>query len=73
MCVYGDGALRVYVCETDLVRPVEVRLLNLEIEKSRQGDGIEEPGRETDNSNEEENQTDTNRFYILYASDKDKI
>lgn len=60
MCVCGDAILRVYVCETNPVRPGELRLLDLEIEKSRQGDGIEKPGSETDNSNEEEYQTNTN-------------
>lgn len=57
MCVYDNGVLRVYVCDTDLVWPGELWLLNLEVEKSRQGDGIEKPGSETDNSNEEECQT----------------
>lgn len=37
--------------DTDLVWPGELWLLNLEVEKSRQGDGIEKPGSEADSSN----------------------
>lgn len=33
--------------DTDLVRPVELWLLYLEVKKSTQGDGIEKPGSET--------------------------
>lgn len=47
------------MCGTDPVGPGELRLLNLEVEKSRQGDGIEKPGSETDNHNEKECQTKT--------------
>lgn len=62
--------VRVYLCDTDAVWPGERRLLNLEVEKSRQGDGIEKPGSETDNSNKEECQTNINR---LHTSNKEEM
>lgn len=47
------------MCDTDPVRPWQLWLLDLEIYESRQGDAIEDPGSETDKSNEEECQTNT--------------
>lgn len=58
------------MCNTDPVRPWQLWLLNLEIEKSRQGDGIEKPGSETDNSNQEECQANTNSSNILHPGNK---
>jgi len=48
---------------THPVRPGELRLLDLEIDKSGQGDAVEKPGGETDDSIEEEEcQANTNSF-----------
>lgn len=45
------------VCDTDPVWPRELRLLDLEIEESGQGDGIEKPGSETNKNNNNVRQT----------------
>ena len=50
-CVF---VMMVLVCDTDPVWPGELWLLNLEVEKPRKSDGIEKPGCEADNSNQEE-------------------
>lgn len=40
--------------ETNPVRPRKLWLLNLEVDKSRQSDGIEKPGSETGKNNEKQ-------------------
>lgn len=52
------------VCDTDPVRPGEFWLFDLEIDESRQGDGIEKPGSETDNSNKDVRQTQTDPMFF---------
>lgn len=60
------------MCDTDLVWPWELWLLNLEIKESRQGDGVEKPGSETENSNEEECQTNTQNRHTKKKGSKNK-
>lgn len=51
------------MCNTDPVGPGEFWFLDLEIEESGQGDGIEKPGSETDDSNKDKCQT--NGLYVF--------
>lgn len=45
------------ICVTDAEWPVKLRLLDFEIDESRQSDGIKDPGCEADNSDAVTSQT----------------